>query len=256
MLVMQGLLPVESAKEDVLSQNHYIIPVINSITFLNDSLSDVDRLRRIKTYYKFVMVRNPLERLLSAYRNKIEPLLVTNTSTVDLVNNIHYTEGVAFFENHKQYIFSQYRPLDMLRWKSSKGVNRLKLSFPDFVQWILDTKEPLLNEHFASQITNSQPCLVKYHFYANFKNYSREVQLLIKKFNTSREFFTDHDTHSPSEHTRLFLVKYYSELSEELKYRLFQRMHVELEFYYHLYPEEQWSHAEILGIYEPVLTML
>lgn len=253
---MQGLLPAESAEEHVISQNDYIIPIINRITFLNENLSDLDRLMRIEKYYKFVMIRNPLERLVSAYRNKIEPLLVTNLSMIDIVNKIQYAEGDTFFENHKLFIFSQYRPLDMLRWKNTKGASGLKLSFSDFVQWILDTKEPFLNEHFASQITNSQPCIVKYHFYANFKNYSREVRLMIEKFNTSEKYFTDHDTHPPSEHTRLFLVKYYSELSQELKYRLFQQMHVELDFYYHLYPEEQWSHAEILGIYEPVLTTL
>lgn len=257
MLVMQGLLPPESAKESFLSQSDYIIPLIRTISFLNDSLTDPNRLERLETYYKFVMIRNPLERLLSAYRNKIEPLLLTNVSLIDSVTNkIKYADGEVYFQNHKHFILSRYRPLDLFQWKNTKDMSTLQVSFSDFVRWILDTKDTLLNEHFASQITNSQPCMVKYHFYANFKNYSREVHLLIEKVNTSIDYFTDYDTHKPSEQTRLLLDRYYSQLSSDLKNRLFQRMFVELDFYYHLYPEEQWSHAQILGITEPVLTTI
>ena len=249
MLVMQGLLPPETAKEYSLSQSDLIVPFIRQISFLNEGLTDRGRLERLKTYYKFIMIRNPLERLLSAYRNKIEPAL-TNATTV--VNKIQYVEGETYFDNHKHFILSRYRPLDILQQKTKS----MQVSFSDFVQWILDTQEYILNEHFAMQITNSQPCMVKYDFHANFKNFSTDVRLLIEKLNTHTDYFTDHDSHKPTEQTRLFLGRYYSQLSHELKYRLFQRMFVELDFYYHLFPEEQWSHTEILDISEPVLTAL
>ena len=45
--------------------------VLFSVKKLFD-LSPSQREWRLKSYYKFVMVRNPLERLVSAYLNKVQ----------------------------------------------------------------------------------------------------------------------------------------------------------------------------------------
>ena len=256
MFVMQGLIPAETAKENSISESDYLIPAMRKVSFANVTLTDSDRLKRLETYYKFMIIRNPLERLLSAYLNKLEPIMQTNYSNIDniLINGIRFSEGreYMYFENHKQFILTRFRPLDLL--KNGSSGNNLQLSFSDFIEWIIDTRDVSLNEHFASQLTASHPCMVKYHFYANFKNYSRDIRLLIHKLNTNEDYFTDHSSHNAQNRTRVLLDQYYSQLSPELKYRLFQRMFVELDFYYHLYPEEQWSHVQILGIAESVLT--
>ena len=251
--MMQGRLPVETAKNASISEHSLINPESNKISFSSKTLTNSGRLERLQTYYKFVMIRNPLERLISAYRDKIEPIFSKSTPTTTcIVDEIQY-EDELFFENHKHFILSRYRPLDLLQWQSTSGTLTLQVTFSDYVQWIIDTNEMSLNEHFSMQLTNARPCMVNYHFYANFKNYSRDVRLLIKHLNTSEDYFTDHATHPATSKTRAFLGHYYSQLSTELKYRLFHRMLVELDFYYHLNPEEQWSHTELLGITEPVL---
>jgi hypothetical protein len=73
------------------------------------------------------------------------------------------------------------------------------------------------------------------------------VRLLIEKLNISSEYFTDHNSHgSIQDETHSKLPYYYSQLSDEMKRKLFVRMYNELDFYYHLYPEERWSHVDLL----------
>ena len=48
---------------------------LNGNVFLREGLTNEERLHQLKDYFKFIMLRNPLERLVSAYRDKIEPPL-------------------------------------------------------------------------------------------------------------------------------------------------------------------------------------
>ena len=193
--------------------------------------------------------------MVSAYCNKIEPHLefglianTTNPIQVNLWNKKHF-----FFEALRQWILSKYRPLDLLKWYENHGSYDIQVSFTDYMEWIVNSDDNKLNEHFAPTIVGAQPCRIKYTFYANFKNFSRDVHLLLRKLNASQEFFTDHSSHSPGKETWAKLKSYYSQLPPPLKRQLFYHIFQELDFYYHLYPEEQWSHAELLEIREPVL---
>ena len=253
---MQGLLSEESAKLKSISEEEYLSPALKRVSFINLTLTAADKTWRLKQYYKFMMIRHPLERLLSGYRDKIEPLLqmdysVTNNQSL-LKDNI-IPKNMKFFEAHRRWIFSKYRPLDLLKWMSGRGSYNIQLTFSDFVQWIINSEDNSLNEHFSSVLNNAHPCIIRYNFYANFKNYSREVRLLVKRLDTNPNFFTDHNTHKAWDETKSVMKMYYSQLSSELKYRLFKRMYKELDFYYHLYPEDQWSHVELLGVNEPIL---
>lgn len=76
MLYMSGNLPLYTIDWPWVDYTRYILPAMKHASFLNQTLTEVDKRKRIKTYYKFMMVRNPFERLVSAYRDKMqEPLL-------------------------------------------------------------------------------------------------------------------------------------------------------------------------------------
>ena len=75
------------------------------------------------------------------------------------------------------------------------------------------------------------------------------MRLLIHRLKSSSELFVDRGSHSSSgTKTHSTLPHYYSQLSTDLKRRPFVRMTRELDFYYHLYPEEQLSHLDLLGV--------
>ena len=235
-----------------VSEQDYLRPAIMKTSFLKESLTDQRRRYKLMHYFKFMMVRNPLVRLVSAYRDKIEPPLEFcehDKQTDPLVTDFDDVRNIAFFQAHRRVILSKYHPHSILHWARANGSYNLSVDFPTFVRWIVETKDRELNEHFSSILFNAAPCRVDYHLFLNFKNYSGDVRLLIHRLNSSSEFFVDRSSHSSlGTETHSTLPHYYSQLSTDLKRRLFVRMTQELDFYYHLYPEEQLSHLDLLGV--------
>ena len=72
MLYMGNHLPVETIEWPWVEDSIYLEPALQHASFLNKTLTVKEKLRRMKDYYKFVIVRNPFERLVSGYRNKVE----------------------------------------------------------------------------------------------------------------------------------------------------------------------------------------
>ena len=233
-------------------EHKYLAPAMKKTSFLNVHLKDLERIAKLREYFKFTMIRNPLERLVSAYRDKIEPPLEFcdhDRQHDPLVYSRKDMKNMEYFQAHRRLILSKYHPTIFKMWAQANGYYSLSVDFVTYVKWIVDTGDVNLNEHFSSIIFNAAPCRVRYHLYLNFKNYSREVRLLIQKLNTSAEYFVDQNSHSsPQEETRATLPHYYSLLSAELKRRLFAHIERDLDFYYHLFPEEQFSHVELLGV--------
>ena len=249
---MQGAIPLESYQWLKVSESDYLRPAIMRTSFLRDGLTDEMRRYKLKHYFKFMMIRNPLERLVSAYRDKIEPPLEFcdhDRLSDPLVTDLHGVGEMDLFQAHRRLILSKYHPYTLTKWAKYNGSYNVSVDFPTYVRWIVETKDSDLNEHFSSILFNAAPCRVGYHLFLNFKNYSRDVRLLIRRLNTSSDLFVDRSSHSsPGSETHSTLPHYYSQLSANLKRRLFARMTRELDFYYHLYPEEQLSHVDLLDL--------
>ena len=68
-VVLNGILPAtessERPSEDILRSAFKLV-----------SLKPEEREWRLKKYFKFTMLRNPLERIVSAYRNKVYSCMV------------------------------------------------------------------------------------------------------------------------------------------------------------------------------------
>jgi dermatan 4-sulfotransferase 1 len=232
--VMQGAIPLQSVNWTHMSEAEYLRPAIQRTSFLNTQLTDKMRLQKLKKYFKFMMIRNPLERLVSVYRNKIEPPLelCNHDKRLDpLVVDVNRVPGMDYFQACRRLILTKYSPCQLIEWACSNGNYSLSVDFTTYVKWIIDTEDRDLNEHFSSILFNAAPCRVGYHLYLNFKNYSRDVRLLIEKLNTSSEYFIDHNSHGTVQdemHSKL--PYYYSQLSDEMKRKLFVCMYTELDF--------------------------
>ena len=238
MFVLQGVIPPETIHWKHVSEDVYLHPGILRASFLNTTLTDDQRVTKIKNYFKFVLVRNPLERLVSAFRNKIEQPL-------------HFSK-LDTFEMIRRHIIDKYRRGELNRWEESNGTFKMQVNFTEYISWIVESENALLNEHFSPVIDNSHPCRIRYDFYGNFKLYDTDMAQIIAKLKCNPDYFRNNSARSPGHRTKDYLERYYTELSRDMKRQLFEDFYQELDFYYHLYPEERSSHVQLLEVEQMV----
>ena len=69
---MGGRLPMNTLDWPWVEDSIYLEPALKHVSLLNKTLTADQKLQRISKFYKFMIVRNPLERLVSGFRNKLE----------------------------------------------------------------------------------------------------------------------------------------------------------------------------------------
>ena len=214
-------------------EGRFLQPGVSKVSLLNQDLNDRDRLQRVKSYFKFTFVRHPLERLLSAYLDKISPPL-------------QFTKKLTNPDIYQRYILMKTRKEDLDKWTASNGSYELLVTFSEYIEWWIGSNTKQIDEHYSTMLVNSQPCRVRYDFYGAFKLYASDMSLVIAKLNGSTDYFSNEGAHPVGQETREKMATYYSQLSAQLKTALYERIYKELDFYYHLYPEERDSHKRIL----------
>lgn len=239
MLYMGGHLPLSTVSWPWVEDSIYLEPALSKASLLNATLTTSQKMQRLKTYFKFMIVRNPLERLVSGFRNKLEPPL-------------NFDRRERFPDSVKVHILERYRGSTLHQWTRVAKVNKTRaetaVTFQEFVQYYVETDVMEMNEHFRPAMDICHPCLTKYNFYGNFRNYSSDAALLIERFRTERRFYRDKSLHKSSEQTSKKLEEYYGRLNRRDKLRLLGKMYDDLLFYYTLYPADRDSHHRLLGI--------
>lgn len=210
-------------------QIKYLDPVLKTVSFLKASLTDKERLYKVKNYFKYTFIRNPLERLLSAYLDKVKQK--TQKGWEDEI---------------KAGILKKYQIEEFQRWKKYGHSYNPQVSFPAYVHWIVDARDENLDQHFSPTVLNIYPCRIKYDFYGNFKQMNIDMRMVINKLQAPPEYFQNASYHHSERETIELLEGYYSQLDQGLKHQLFHKMYHDLDFYYHLYPEERTSHCKLL----------
>lgn len=187
-------------------------------------------------------MRNPLERLVSAFRNKLAGPLRTES---------HEPQ----FESIKQDILKKYNRSGMKIWWKARDKANTSISFEMFIKWVVSKPNHLLNDHFRPIYLLTEPCAVKYDFYGDFRDMTSDMHLVLDKLNIPKELYRGYGYYNSGQNTAALVTQYYSTLSMNLKQALFEDFRAEFDFYYHLFPDERHSHVKILGIDEEVLNM-
>ncbi|XP_073495231.1 carbohydrate sulfotransferase 14 [Phyllobates terribilis] len=125
------------------------------LLFLSDLSADQVR-HRLQHYYKFLFVREPLERLLSAYRNK-------------------FGEIKEYQQRYGQEIVRRYRPQPPGA-TASKGDD---VTFPEFLRYLLDEDEEKMNEHWMPIYRLCQPCALHYDFIGSYERLREDAHRVL-----------------------------------------------------------------------------
>ncbi|XP_061624426.1 carbohydrate sulfotransferase 11-like isoform X1 [Phyllopteryx taeniolatus] len=117
--------------------------------------------RRLRSYLKFVFVREPFERLVSAYRNKFT--LSYNTA-------FHKRYGTKIIRRHR----TQPDPEAL-----KKGND---VTFQEFVQYLVDPRtqrEEPFNEHWESVQSLCHPCLIHYDVVGKYETLEPDAHAVL-----------------------------------------------------------------------------
>lgn len=135
----------------------------NVFTKLNELQAEDIRLR-LNTYTKFLFVRHPIERILSAFRNKFEK---------------NYTSSAYFKKRFGVKIIKKFR----------KGIKPEQVpptgdgvKFPEFVSYLLDTYKTSrenLNEHWAPFSSLCNPCHIRYDVIGKYESLASDSEYIL-----------------------------------------------------------------------------
>ena len=156
------------------------------------------------TYKKFVFVRDPLERLLSAFRNKF-------------VNHPKPARRAEFFKLI-QIIYKEFPTRRKERNIPEYGnVRNSTITFENFLYYILDHLElkGQVDLHFVPIATLCDPCNIKYHYIGNYDNLKEETEEIFSELSIDYAFPPRKDNYSSIE-TRQVVESYYTNLPPNL----------------------------------------
>ncbi|XP_074088142.1 carbohydrate sulfotransferase 14 [Macrotis lagotis] len=110
---------------------------------------------RLRHYFKFLFVREPMERLLSAYRNK-------------------FGEIREYQRRYGADIVRRYRPG---AGPSPAGDD---VTFPEFLRYLVDQEPERMDEHWMPAHQLCQPCAVRYDFVGSYERLEADANRVLE----------------------------------------------------------------------------
>ncbi|XP_067683638.1 carbohydrate sulfotransferase 11-like [Haliotis asinina] len=188
------------------------------LTYLSDLTSDeVDY--ALRNYFKFFIVREPFERLLSAYRNKFQGQ--TNSS---------------------KFFHARYGKNIIRRYRKNASANSLAhgndVTFLEFVQYVVDTnKKETLNEHWCQFFELCLPCLIKYDFIGKYHQLETDSKHILDSIGASSVVkFPSRAASYHHQKTSDLLQKYYQQIPAHYLGRLWETYYPDFQLFNYSIP--------------------
>ena len=129
---------------------------------------------RLDNYFKFMFVRDPFERLVSAHRELFVKL------------------NIPYYKIHGRRIIQMYRA-NATNESLTAGND---VTFEEFVRYILDPvarQEVLVDRHWMSFHETCHPCYIRYDFIGKFETLREDAVYVIKRLGGGIAFPDDPD---------------------------------------------------------------
>ncbi|KAG7167850.1 carbohydrate sulfotransferase 9-like [Homarus americanus] len=185
----------------------------------------------LKVCLKFMIVRHPFERLVSAYRDKLE-----NT-------NIGKQNGVDhFYEKFGKKIVDKYRPpgkglpanrysqdMDDPRLPHPKGIEP---TFAEFVRYLIDTNLIYYaDDHWMPYYIYCTPCLVDYEVIVKFETLDRDQNYIIRKNHLEKKIQPSWKHLTNGKKTSDTVKKYFATITKTELMKLYNKYKLDFELF-------------------------
>ena len=157
--------------------------------------------------FSFMIVREPFQRLLSAYRNKIEK------------------SGDTFYKKTAEFIVKNYR-------KTKDGATGP--IFSEFIDYIIDVYEngKEIDPHWARYYEFCTPCQVNFSVIAKTETMKSDQKYILEAFNTNKVLKMQKINQAKDgRNTSDLIEEYYSQLSIDQVTRLYSIFHIDFEMF-------------------------
>lgn len=164
---------------------------------------------RLKAYTKVIFVRDPMERLVSAFRDKFE----------HPNSYYHPVFGKAIIKKYRQNASAE-------ALNNGSGVK-----FKEFVYYLLDAHRPVgMDIHWEKVSKLCYPCLINYNFVGKFETLEEDANYFLQLIGAPKElkFPNFKDRHSSDKRTSAQVVRQYlKDLTRAERQRLYDFYHLD-----------------------------
>ncbi|XP_033097999.1 carbohydrate sulfotransferase 11-like [Anneissia japonica] len=182
-----------------------------------------DRQAVMYTYIKFLFVRHPFSRVLSVFRNKLEP-------------NSTFERAHAWQKRLGRFIIRKYRQHN--KQQSQQNVeHKYDLTFGEFIKYIIDRNMNSENGHWREMYQMCFPCDIPYTFIGKFETLTTDAQHLLAVANANKKVqFPPSSASSPTNSSNdTIFNEYFKDIPRQDIEALYKRYQLDFRLFgYHL----------------------
>lgn len=185
---------------------------------LRDAFPKVENNKMMHDNFRFMFVRHPFERILSAYRDKLE----------DYNRDLVHRDGF-YYASYGKNIVADYREHRERKLKNITG--QKEPTWREFVSYLLDTPVNKYDEHWAPIWMLCSPCIVKYDVIGKMESFNEDTQYAIQAAGLEHLLAVEWKHRTGTGSDMEMIASYYEQLTEIEVAALFKKYQLDFELY-------------------------
>lgn len=168
-----------------------------------------------KKSFKLLVVRHPFERILSAYRDKLE----------------NYQRDLMFRDG---YYYTMYGKsiVQVYRDDSDRSLaNHTEPTWREFVRYLINSPSSKFDEHWKPIYSLCSPCVIKYNVIAKMETFSEDTQYVINQLGLEDQLHVEWIHRTATTRTSEVANVYFSQLTRNQVDQLYTKYLLDFELF-------------------------